>query len=99
MHGLPCCASVHGAVACCPAGGCYAVNRCARAVTIRCLTIFTIRAVAAGEILPMSHDWLIKNAERGNEDKSFSAHPHIKAGRTETIGDINASGLRLDFNQ
>jgi hypothetical protein len=78
MHGLPCCASVRGAAACCPAGGYYVANRCAQAVTIRCLTIFTIRAVAATEIPRMPHDWLIKNAERVHQDKRFSAHPRIK---------------------
>ncbi len=78
MHGLPYCASVRGGAACCPAGGCYAVNRCARAATIRCLTIFTIRAVAATGIPRMSHDGLIKNAGRVNQHKRLSAHPRIQ---------------------
>ena len=94
MHGLPCCASVRGAAACCPAGGYYVANRCAQAVTIRCLTIFTIRAVAATEIPRMPHDWLIKNAEFVNEGRRCHADLRVKGAQV-----IDASSLWLAFDR
>jgi hypothetical protein len=90
MHGLPCCASVRGAAVCCPAGGCYAANRCARAATTRCPTIFTTRAAAAQETPLMSHDWLIKNAEFVNEGRRCHADLRAKGAQV-----IDASSLWL----
>jgi len=91
MHGLPSPASVRGAAACWPDGGCYAANPCAQVAWTRYPGTSTIPAAAAKETPPIPTDWLIKNAELVNEGRRFHADLREEDGRIETLaGDLDA---------